>query len=36
MSDYIEAENLREVKKTMMTCTYCGFCKIGMPGRSRA
>lgn len=31
MSDYIEAENLREVKKTMMTCTYCGFCKSVCP-----
>ena len=31
MSDYIEAENLKEVKKTMMTCTYCGFCKSVCP-----
>ena len=31
MSDYIEAENLREAKKTMMTCTYCGFCKSVCP-----
>jgi Fe-S oxidoreductase len=31
MSDYIETENLKHAKKTMMTCTYCGFCKSVCP-----
>ena len=31
MSDYIETENLKDVKKTLMTCTYCGFCKSVCP-----
>ena len=31
MSDVIEAKNLRPALKTMMTCTYCGFCKSVCP-----
>jgi len=31
MSETIEAENLRRVKKELMTCTYCGFCKSVCP-----
>jgi len=31
MAEYIEANNLREAQGTMMTCTYCGFCKSVCP-----
>ena len=31
MAEYIEAKNLREAQGTMMTCTYCGFCKSVCP-----
>jgi Fe-S oxidoreductase len=31
MAEYIEAENLKAAKGTMMTCTYCGFCKSVCP-----
>lgn len=31
MADTIEAKNLRDVKKEMMTCTMCGFCKSVCP-----
>lgn len=31
MADYIEAKNLRAAQGTMMTCTYCGFCKSVCP-----
>jgi Fe-S oxidoreductase len=31
MADHIDAKNLREVKKEMMTCTMCGFCKSVCP-----
>ena len=27
MADTIDAKNLEDVKKEMMTCTMCGFCK---------
>lgn len=31
MSETIDAKNLRKVKKELMTCTYCGFCKSVCP-----
>jgi len=31
MAEYIEAKNLRAAQGTMMTCTYCGFCKSVCP-----
>lgn len=31
MSDTIDAVDLRKVKKELMTCTYCGFCKSVCP-----
>jgi len=31
MSDTIDAKNLQKVKKELMTCTYCGFCKSVCP-----
>jgi Fe-S oxidoreductase len=31
MADYIEAEHLRHVRKELLTCTYCGFCKSVCP-----
>jgi len=31
MAEYIEAKHLRAVQGTMMTCTYCGFCKSVCP-----
>ncbi len=31
MADTIDAKNLEEVKKEMMTCTMCGFCKSVCP-----
>jgi Fe-S oxidoreductase len=31
MSELIDAENLRKVRKELMTCTYCGFCKSVCP-----
>jgi Fe-S oxidoreductase len=31
MSEMIEAESLRRVRKELMTCTYCGFCKSVCP-----
>jgi Fe-S oxidoreductase len=31
MSDYIEANHLKQVQKELMTCTYCGFCKSVCP-----
>jgi len=31
MSDTIEGTNLRKMKKELMTCTYCGFCKSVCP-----
>ena len=31
MTQHLDAKNLREVKGTMMTCTYCGFCKSVCP-----
>jgi Fe-S oxidoreductase len=31
VSEPIEAENLRRVRKELMTCTYCGFCKSVCP-----
>ena len=31
MSEHIEAKNLRAVRKELMTCTYCGFCKSVCP-----
>ena len=31
MSETIEAENLRRMRKELMTCTYCGFCKSVCP-----
>ena len=31
MTEYIDPKNLRGAKGTMMTCTYCGFCKSVCP-----
>jgi len=31
MADYIDAKHLQSVKKEMMTCTMCGFCKSVCP-----
>ena len=31
MADKIDAKNLMDVKKEMMTCTMCGFCKSVCP-----
>ncbi len=31
MTDHIDAKNLSELKKEMMTCTMCGFCKSVCP-----
>jgi len=31
MPEHIDAKNLREVRKELMTCTYCGFCKSVCP-----
>ncbi|MFP4197751.1 MAG: (Fe-S)-binding protein [Methanomassiliicoccales archaeon] len=31
MSDFIETKHLNDLKKAMMTCTYCGFCKSVCP-----
>lgn len=31
MADRIDAKNLEEIKKEMMTCTMCGFCKSVCP-----
>lgn len=30
-TEYIEAKHLKDVQKTMMTCTFCGFCKSVCP-----
>jgi Fe-S oxidoreductase len=31
MADYIDTEHLRKVRKELLTCTYCGFCKSVCP-----
>lgn len=31
MSEYIEARHLEKLKKSLLTCTYCGFCKSVCP-----
>ena len=31
MADHIDAKHLKDARKAMMTCTYCGFCKSVCP-----